>query len=369
MSSPQGRTGTILGQTQSPDGKMWYVKQNPREELTDIEFRIYRAAREVLGIRVPEVLRCDNPTILMVEDAGTSLENMLHTSQELMQKREEFTQFLTQNIAVRSELNKIIQGTLTITDQQFLLEYNSERLLRSMKQWVSEDTIITMQDIHTHFWAYRVMNAIGVYDESFKEAYTQLIGSKIETLLPKYGSWLQDNCLRNNASPDGKIVMPFDFNSLQYGLRQMDETGMSGLYLFHGILGVFDSAEKRDGFIEERAIQCGYEGYEEEEYREGYILSVVHQQVLLAGYRTQEAKYLKRELQSQQQELGGIKRGTVIAFRSAFDEIDYHQASCVQAFRECSEVFISKPEERKLLGNIDAFITHYTFGQRVGMMF
>ncbi len=85
MSSPQGRTGTIICRTISPDGRVFYVKQNPNATLTDIEFRIYQGAQEALGkeYQIPEAVRGIDPTILVVEDVGNSLEHILHTPREL----------------------------------------------------------------------------------------------------------------------------------------------------------------------------------------------------------------------------------------------------------------------------------------------
>jgi len=145
----------------------------------------------------------------------------------------------------------------------------------------------------------------------------------------------------------------------------MDETGMTGLYLFHGPLGIFGNEKDREEFIAKRARE---NNVDVEEYRKGYLLSVVHQQALLAGYRTQDAKSFKQEVKSRQ-ESGRMLFGPIFNFRKAFDEIDYHQAPCVQVLRNYPEVFAKNPEERELLYQIESFITHYTFGQRVMMMF
>lgn len=374
MSSPQGRTGTILGVTKSPDGRTFYVKQNPHAQLTDIEFRIYQEAGQVLGgeYPIPEVFRGKDPTVIVVEDAGESLENILHTPGELQQTREQFTSFLAQNMEVRGKLNLVINQTLTIEDQQFLLEYNRAKLVSSLKRIAPEATEITPQDIEEHFFAYRVMNACGVYDLKFKEAYTAVIGSKIDRLLQRSrGTWLSDNCLRNNASPDGKRMIPFDFNSLQYGLPQMDEAGMSGLYLFNGVLGVYDSAAEREEFIAARATENGCSSEEEiREYTQGYVLSVVHQNALLAGYRTQEARLNCEELVVQKKQLGGYRRETHGAFQKAHDEIEYQHSACIEPLRPWNGVtnyFAQTEEDRKNVQIVDQFITHNTFGQRIGM--
>ncbi len=370
MSSPQGRTGTILGVTKSPDGRLFYIKQNPNETITDIEYRIYARAGEKLGLQyqIPEVVQTDDPTILAVEDVGESLENILHTPGELQQTREQFTSFLTQNLQVRGALNTVINETLTVDDQQFLMEYNRAKLLASMKKIAPDAVMITPQDLEQHFWAYRVMNAVGVFDEQFKQMYTQLIGSKIDEMLAQRGgTWLQDNCLRNNATPDGQVLIPFDFNSLQYGLPQMDETGLTGLYLFNGILGVYDTREEREAFIEQRAKATGENT---EEYKLGYILSIIHQNALLAGYRTQEARLNCDELLEQKKRLGGYVRETHQAFRKAHDEIEYQHSACIEALRPWNGIvslLVKEEDDWKKIQYIDSFITHHTFGQRLGM--
>ncbi len=371
MSSPQGRTGTILDVVHSPDGRLFYVKQNPNAQLTDIEYRIYQAAQEELGSMypIPQAVRTNDPTVLFVEDVGESLEHILHRPRELQQTREQFTDFLKQNLRVRGELNSVINQTLTVEDQQFLMEYNLDKLGHSMKR-IKPD--IDAQDVVDHFWAYRVMNAVGVYDEQFKQAYTTVIGSKIEELLAaRGGTWLQDNCLRNNASPDGKVMIPFDFNSLQYGLKQMDETGMSGLYLFNGMLAVYDLQKKVERFMRERAQENGYTLAEEvEEYMQGYLLSVVHQNALLAGYRTQEARLNCEELLAQKQQYGGYVRETYDAFRKAHDEIEYQHSACVESLRMWNGVLnriAITPEERENVQRVDSFITNHTFAQRLPM--
>ena len=374
MSSPQGRTGTILDTTFSPDGRPFYVKQNPDVRLTDIEFRIYTAAQERLGEQypIPEVFRWEDPTIILVEDVGESLEHILHRPCELQQTREQFTDFLTQNLQVRGALNSVINQTLTVQDQQFLMEYNRAKLLASVKKIAPDEKGICAQDMEAHFWAYRVMNALGVYDEQFKAAYTAVIGSKIDGLLAKRGgTWLQDNCLRNNASPDGKLLIPFDFNSLQYGLQQMDETGMTGLYLFNGMLVVYDTPAKRKEFMTKRAQESGCRTTEEvDEYMQGYVLSVIHQNALLAGYRTQEARLHCEELLVQKEQLGGYRRETYYAFRSAFDEIDLQQPACVEAMHSWNGVvdrIALNEQDRENVRNVEGFITHHTFGQRLPM--
>ena len=388
MSSPQGRTGTILDTTFSPDGRLFYVKQNMDVRLTDIEFRIYTAAQERLGEQypIPEVFRWEDPTIILVEDVGESLEHILHRPCELQQTREQFTAFLTQNLQVRGALNSVINQTLTVQDQQFLMEYNRAKLLASVKKIAPDEKGICAQDMEAHFWAYRVMNALGVYDEQFKAAYTAVIGSKIDGLLAKRGgTWLQDNCLRNNASPDGKLLIPFDFNSLQYGLQQMDETGMTGLYLFNGMLAVYDTSAKREEFMTKRAQESGCRTTEEvDEYMQGYVLSVIHQNALLAGYRTQEARLhceelleQKKQLVAQKEKLGGYRRETYDAFRrahdaflKAHDEIEYQHSACIEPMRQWNGVvdkIALNAQEREHMRIVDGFITHYTFGQRLPM--
>ncbi len=367
MSSPQGRTGTILGVTHSPDGKRFYIKQNPNAQLTDIECRIYTAAREELGEQypIPEVFRGSDQQILVVEDVGNSLENILHTPGEIEQTREQFTNFLGQNLKVRSALNGVINQTLRVDDQQFLMEYNRAKLFASVKKIAPNDRGITLEDMEEHFWAYRVMNAVGVYDEQFKQDYTAVIGSKIDAILAnRGGTWLQDNCLRNNATSDGRTMIPFDFNSLQYGLPQMDEAGMSGLYLFNGILGVYETAAEREDFIAKRAASVGEEL---NSYKLGYIVSVIHQNALLAGYRTQEARLNVEKLVEEKKQLGGYKRDTYHAFQKAHDEIEYQSSAAVEAIRAYQGLLTNTSEERQMLRNIESFITHNTFGQRLPM--
>lgn len=366
MFSPQGRICTILGLTRSPDGRMWFVKQNPLPELTAIEFKIYQAAYQELAADylIPQVCTTNDPSVLIVESVGASLENILHRPAELFQTREQFTSFLQPNLEIRRKLNKIINQTLTLDDQQFLMNYNHNKLLASIKKIAPENTAITPEDLENHFWSYRAMNAIGIYNEQFKHNYTTLIGSKIDALLNQEGTWLQDNCLRNNASPDGKNVIPFDFNSLHYGLPQMDETGITGLYLFHGILGVYNNIDDREAFIKQRAAELGQDA---EKYKLGYILSIIHQNTLLAGYRTQEAQLCTKELLEQKQMYGRYIRETYKSFQNAHDEIEYQSSAAIEAIRTYYPLLAQTSEEGQKLKFIENFIANKTFGQRILM--
>jgi hypothetical protein len=284
--------------------------------------------------------------------------------------REDFKRLLDRCTPARRRINQIVNSVLTDDDKAFLKRWNKERLLEKM-QGIAPDAGITMEDIEANFWAYRVMGSLRTYDEKFKESYTRIVGRKIDALLPKYGEFLSDNGIRNNAVPEGGIVVPFDFNSIKYGLRQMDEAAVLGLYMFQNMLGVFDTDEKVREAVD--SLRKCFTKDEDPGYFEAFILSTFHEQATLAGYRAQEMLRCEAELRQSLEAEGGFSFQDYGQFRCAFDEIDLHQSAAAFMAQEYTDVFLGEDagDAKKVqeLHDIADFITRHSFVHRSRMMF
>lgn len=365
MTTASGRTGRILGKSHF-DCRTWYVKENPSARVNQLEYRLYQALAQDptlqrAGVSMPAVQLGTEETILFVEDQGKTLSNALHTPGRYTDF-DFFATVLKNTLAVRGVVRDVINRTLTDDDKTFLYTDKVERLRGSMQK-IAPGQAFDLQEVVDHYWAYRAMNALGGYNEQFKQWYTECVGARIERFMPRYGSWLTDNCLRNNAVDDQGNVVPFDFNSIGFGLKQMDEAGIVGLYIFDGPLGQYSEPEKRDEIL----ASLSAEDDSPDDSKEAFLLSCVHQNVLLAGYRTQEAKAKLRELEAIVATGKLFTRSQYQPFKTAFDEIDYHHAAGYQALQ-----WLKEGEEdaqvRYALDNIKGVFTHYTFGQRTPMM-
>ncbi|GEM_PF-2870798 len=379
--SLQGRTAQIRGPFEVPDcpGLSVFFKKNPTEKITDIEYRVYEALAndpflKENNVYVPYVERMD-ADVLAIEDCGTSLAyrlHFMHDSEEgtenilkpLCGGREEtFRELLDATVKTSGRVNDIITATLTEEDKIFLQTQQLENLYASMKK-KSDSEDITKEDIQKNFWAYRAMNALDFYDAEFKTAYTELIGAKIEAMLPEYGSYLGDNCLRNAVSPDGKTIVPIDFNSIHYGPKQMDDAGIIGLYIFGGPLGTHSTTEKRETLIDDlRKNQ--FPNIDSKEYLEAFILSSFHRNVLLAGYRTQEMSERFKEFENLCNAGKGLRLPIYREFRTAFDEVEYQNSVAVEAVRAYPELFAKNTEEKSKLRKIVEEINERTFNKRI----
>ena len=171
------------------------------------------------------------------------------------------------------------------------------------------------------------MHALDIHDEQFKETYTRVLGNRIEAHMPRYGMWVADNALRNNAlhldDAGFLTVIPFDFNSIRYELRQMDEAAVTAIHLF-------------PAFQEPNTVLLGWSkkrygnetgDHEAVDYLAAYAVGAFHKQLMLAGYRTQEMLALHGALDATLRQTGSLDVGSYLEFRKAFDEIELHQAA------------------------------------------
>lgn len=371
----QGRTGEIID-TVEEDGRHWFVKRNSSSQITEIELRIYRALFEdsVLsdrGVSIPRVKRGNDPQLLLVENCGQTLEHFLHLSEEADAKKARFEELLERLVPMRSRVNDILNTMLTCTDKDFLQALQLEKTFGAARRIDPREATITHQDVETHFWAYRAMNALGIFDEKFKNAYSRLIGEKIQKYLPKYGQWISDNCIRNNTSSNGIDVTPIDFNNITYGLRQMDEAAVTSLCLFPGPAEIFVSKEEREEYIAQLQVRHRPSEYDAD-YLPAFLLSAVHQHVRFAGYRTREMRAWKNELDRQWSVQKKVERQTAHAFRKAFDEIEYHHTPAIQILQQYPSLFTSSSSDQRNeqdLYCIEQKIHEATFTQRVLNLF
>lgn len=375
--SSQGRTAKIAGPYEI-GGQLFFFKRNPTKEITDIEERIYAAlaADPVLqehGMYVPYVERVTEDT-LAIEDMGPSLGYRLHFMSEeegtpnllaqLFGSRETtFTELLETTITTNGRINDIITATLTEDDKNFLQAQQQETVFQAAKK-INDSEDITRDDIQKHFWAYQVMNALRFYDRAFKDAYTHLIGKKIDALLPTYGSWLGDACVRNVVSPDGETIVPIDFNSIHYGPKQMDDAAIIGLYIFSGPLGTHATDEKRRVLIE-RMRKQEFSESDPQEYFAAFMLSCFHRNVILAGYRTKEAEEKLKEAKEAVNTGRGLRLDIFRECRMAFNEIEYQHTAAVESARAYAPLFAQTPEEQEAMRMIQGEVDTRTFGRRM----
>jgi len=214
-----------------------YVKtQIP--ELSSIETSIYDALvndsvlREK-GLQLSSPQRINDSTFA-IPDYGPNLMFLVnHPLTEREDYLPQFEDYLYKGLEVRHRVNELIGTTLSEEQKQFLLKHDLDKLKEGLDQKFGHQ--FDIEDIRDNYWAYRVMNATGISDLDFKERYTATIGKRLDYFTQKFGSWISNNTLYNNAvSPDNK-VLPFDFNSIKYGPRQIDEAGLAGMFCFDGL--------------------------------------------------------------------------------------------------------------------------------------
>lgn len=363
----QGRTATVTKVTRN--GHAFWRKNNEDPVITDLEHRIYTSLSEddsfSLEAPVPLVEKDDDPHVLYIEDLGTSFVEALHGGARLDISN---PAYLLRTVKIRAALNTIINRTLTTQDKNYLRESQKTALRTSIEN--ISGTPVSDADLATHFWAYRMLQAVGVYNEPVRDAYTALIGRKLDSLMPRYGQWNADNCLRNNAvSHDGVVVIPFDFNSIRYELRQMDEASMASFYMFHGPLGssANNAVSSILGWLHQRfSFETSHPGTVTK-YTEAYMLGSVHKHMMLSGYRTQEMKGLYKELDAHLEKHGRIPRDTYLAFRMAFDEVEYHESLWQQSARACPD-FVPCQDDVDRARLIYSFVFENTRLQRTSLM-
>ncbi len=323
----QGRTATV---EKVVDGDItWFKKRNPTPELTDIEFRIYDALGEALFLEceMPTVRRDEkDPCILYVQDVGSSVAEDLVINPQRIEDALVLPAYIMRVVKVRVAANAAINDVLTAEDKAYLTQRHKTSLLHAAQKRAPLPGIVTEEDLQRHFWAYRVMHALGIHDEKFKEAYTRVLGDRIEGYMPRYGMWVADNALRNNAlrlDDTGFLtVIPFDFNCIRYELRQMDEAAVTALHLFPAFNApntmMLEWSRKR---YHNETSDTG------EDYISAYAISAFHKQLMLAGYRTQEMLALHTTLDESLKQSGTFGVGSYLEFRKAYDEIELHQAA------------------------------------------
>ncbi len=365
---------TILAKIlQSPDTKtdqLVYLKRAHSSEISTIEAKIYSSLNEdailqEMGVYIAKAKALDSHT-LAVTDCGKTLADYLHSGHyELHELREMFTAFLESNIRVRKRVNEVIGQTLSPKDKTFLHQYHLDRLVSSMQEVSANPNKITTEEVQLHFYAYRIMNALGIYGDQFKKAYTDLIGSRLEANSLQFGQFISDNTLRNNTSPDGKTVIPFDFNSIKFGPKQIDDAVIAGQYLFEGPLAIYRTKDEALKLINSlHQIHGGPETAEE--YLSAFVLSCFHENHVIRGYRTRSARNF---MQSDKP----FTTEEYLAFRKNFDEIEYHESAAINMLEQFPEVFVgplsegktepnsAQSEHRKKMEYIVETISNHTF--------
>lgn len=359
----QGRTATVERVVRN--GRTCYRKQNPTAELADIEFRIYEALWNLqdLGFVLPRVQRDSDPRVLYVEDAGTTFSDLMNSP---AYERLVDLDVLYKTIQARSRVNAVVDTILTERDKAYLTQMQQEKLLQTARK---RQPSVSEKDVAEHYWAYRMMNALGISDDKFKETYTATIGAKIDTLLPQFGKWCTDNYTRNNVvTADGKVI-PFDFNSIRYGLSQMDTAPIAAHYILGSSLTRVAHQETQRDIISKLAELEGYA--DDSKYTTSFLVSSIHANGLIAGYRTQECRKRRDTIVSaynaglrSQAEVQSLL-DEYLAFALAFEDIDHYQTAAVRPLT-CHGAALSFPsqEEEKLLYLSDT-LTRVTFGQRI----
>lgn len=311
-------------------GRFWYKKNNPDQRLTELELKIYNALSEddsfFLESRIPKVERDEtDPSIFYIEDSGTTLADALHFQLPDLQNYGYFMR----TIKMRSALNTIINKTLTLEDQTFLTTYHREQLKNVLGKIAPEQSI-SDDDLTQHYWSYRLMAVLGKYDEQFKHAYTALVGERIDHLMSQYGQWAADNCLRNNAVADNEFleVIPFDFNSIRFELRQMDEASIATFYVIPG--PIVDTVNiELVGWLAKRYVfekpAIAGDANTTANYLEAYFVGSIHKHMMLSAHRTREMLEMYEQLAQELSKNDTFNKDKYLGFRKNFDEVEYHE--------------------------------------------
>lgn len=353
-----------MAASQTIPAPVWFIKRNISPEISRIEQKIYQALKQdpaFEGMALPAVKEHSGQAFL-VESCGTTLADCLHsgTYSSTEKMRADFEGYLECVTRARTRVNQVIATTITPEEKEFLINYHHQKLRSSLYESTGEE--VSEAELKTNYWAYRLMNALGFYDAQFKEAYTNIIGAKLEHYTIKFGQWLSDNTLRNNASPDGKTVVPFDFNSIKFGPMQIDDAAVAGLYLLAGPLAIYRSPPEIDTLVHKLQEWKGKEY--DAEYSPAFFAAAFHENAVIAGYRTKTAQKLLAEIER----IGIVTRNSGFEFRSCFDEIEYHHDVPVLISRYLPKALVSTDEEYGQLGWIADTISHNTFAQRSLMM-
>ncbi len=359
----QGRTGRVekvqVGETS------YFLKRNDDERVTDLEVRMYDALRadsglRASGVRIPTTLAGPDAASFYVEDCGPTYSDHLHSGEgEADLGSLSYAQNL---VSVRADVSAVVNSALTSSDKEYLTARAQEQLRERTAQLMGY--VVDDSELEKHKWAYRVMGALGITDNAFKELYTSTVGSVLDSGHAKYGTWLTDNCIRNNAiGKDGVGVIPFDFNSLRYGLKQMDEGAMLGMYLFNSTVEL----SELDGQELVRSVCGTVDGMLDTEYHDLLMASMFHTNAMHAGYRTQDSRELFASL------VHDVERGYIrtrdpefleqyFEFRTAFDEIEIN--SSIVSFIARGEYGSFGEGKGWDVNKLDQAITQATFGRR-----
>jgi len=342
-------------------GKTWFRKRNPDTMLNDIEFRIYRALRRSFDY-IPRVVQ-ESPTTLLVEGAGTTFADVMNSPAH---ERLASLDILYRTIKARCDVNRVVNRVLTDEDKAYLTQIQREKLLASVRK---RNPKVDGDELVNNYWAYRMMNALGIHNEKFKEAYTETIGARIDSLMEKFGSWRTDNYTRNNVVTADGIVIPFDFNSVRYGLSQMDTATIAAHYVLAGPLAIATEGEQRESALKKLAELEGYDP-DDPDYVKAFFVGSIHANGLIAGYRTRECRErrdkivsaYKRGITSEQEAQAILDE--YLALRYAFEDIDYYQSVVAIPINRHLNLVAGR-DEIDNLRRIEEGITHNSFGQRM----
>ncbi|MFA6888094.1 MAG: hypothetical protein WC254_01205 [Candidatus Woesearchaeota archaeon] len=341
-------------------GQRWFLKRNPTKEMTDLELRIYEALRSDNTIRsmnivIPEVEQEDD-TSFLVMDAGTTFADILNSPAH---DRLANDHVLYRSIEVRAAVNAVVNQILTVDDKVYLAVTQRKALLQKAQQLSSE---VTEADVTAHLWAYRMMNALGISDHKFRDIYTEVIGKRIDAMLPKYGMYCTDNFSRNIVVGSDGSIIPFDFNSIRYGLRQFDDASIAGLYIYAGELAV--NAEQEDRPIVMRKLQEVQGLSADEDYDHAFFIANIHANGIIAGYRTKEIIERANGLRKLTRLNTRDEAEEYLQFKRAHDEIEYYQSAVVASLWGSNPI-VTLGYELDKLRYIVSTISSHTFGKRV----
>ncbi len=350
-----GRTGDV--EKVHFGGRNFYVKTNPSARMNDIELRVYSGLREA-GIAVPDAVRLDD-TRLLVADAGVTMaDQTMNGGYQGMRSKDQVLDL----VKTRVEVNNVIGGVLSGDDKLYLEGTQKKSLRDSVNKLAWRD--LSVREVTDNYWACRAMGAMGFFGERFMEDYTAEIGTKLDQLLKDTGKWVGDNNLWNNASVDGGTLVPFDFNSLRYAPSPVDMTAVAGLYVFPGMLGVCESDEEQRDLVG-KIGEIDAPQMSSTDYFNAFMVSALHKNAVIAGYRLQAAQSGLAELKEGLLAGEGLSFGKYIAMKKAFDEIDTHSAvaAFVERYRG-DTVFGNENKGRQ----IAIFVRQNTSGKRIGFI-
>jgi hypothetical protein len=241
---------------------------------------------------------------------------------------------------------------LSEEQKDFLQEYDFNKLKAGLTQQFGRE--FDSQDVRENYWAYRVMNATGIDDSNFKERYTATVGKRLDYFTKKFGSWISNNTFYNNAVSSDKKLVPFDFNSIKYGPRQIDEAGLAGMFCFDGPVAIYHSLEEVKQMVS-KIQQISKNN--DPEYLEAFMLCTFHEHAVMAGYKYKMTEQLIESVE----DIDKMKASTAFNIWSSFDEIEYLSSVTSLIARN----YGPKIEHGQELSGLAYEISGATFGKRI----